>query len=219
MSDVSKSLVTLFRSNKKRPATLVLILTCIGAFILTVFMGMDIINPLSRQVNSVGGLTMDALQAGQYWQVVISLFVHAGIIHLVMSLAMLFSVGYILEKVLGHARFMITFFICGIFSNILGALYYDMDMAGAWGAILGMFGIAITLVIYKIFNKKYREIYGATVAVILTILLSSMFVAFINTLSYMVYYLLTLCVGMIFGVVIVMTQKQSLLRNARRHNI
>ncbi|WP_413191195.1 rhomboid family intramembrane serine protease [Psychrobacter sp. AT9] len=219
VSDVSKSLVTLFRSNKKRPATLVLILTCIGAFILTVFMGMDIINPLSRQVNSVGGLTMDALQAGQYWQVVISLFVHAGIIHLVMSLAMLFSVGYILEKVLGPARFMITFFICGIFSNILGALYYDMDMAGAWGAILGMFGIAITLVIYKIFNKKYREIYGATVAVILTILLSSMFVAFINTLSYMVYYLLTLCVGMIFGVVIVMTQKQSLLRNARRHNI
>lgn len=219
VSDVSKSLAALFRSNKKRPATLVLILTCIGAFILTVFMGMDIINPLSRQVNSVGGLTMDALQAGQYWQVATSLFVHAGIMHLVMSLGMLFSVGYILEKVLGPARFMIAFFICGIFSNILGALYYDMDMAGAWGAILGMFGIAITLVIYKIFNKKYREIYGATVAVILTILLSSMFVAFINTLSYMVYYLLTLCVGMIFGVVMVMTQKQSLLRNARRHNI
>ncbi|MBH0066136.1 rhomboid family intramembrane serine protease [Psychrobacter sp. SZ93C1] len=219
VSDVSKSLVALFRSNKKRPATLVLILTCIGTFILTVFMGMDIIAPLSRQINSVGGLTMDALQTGQYWRVVTSLFVHAGIMHLAMSLGMLFSAGYILEKVLGPARFMLAFFICGIVSNVLGIFYYDMDMAGTWGAILGMFGIAITLVVYKIFNKKYRGIYGATMAVILIILSSSMFVAFINTLSYMVYYLLTLCIGMVFGVVMVMTQKQSLLRNARRHNL
>ena len=219
VSDVSKSLVALFKSNKKRPATLVLILTCIGTFILTVFMGMDIIAPLSRQVNSVGGLTMDALQAGQYWRVVTSLFVHAGIIHLAMSLGMLFSAGYILEKVLGPARFMIAFFICGIVSNILGILYYDMDMAGVWGATFGLFGMAIPLVAFKIFNKKYRELFGGTIAAILIITLTSMFFAFINTLIYMVYYLLTLCIGVICGVVMVMTQKQSLLRNARRHNL
>lgn len=219
VSDLSKSLMALFRSNKKQPATLVLMLICIGTFILTVFMGMDIIDPLSRQVNSVGGLTMDALQAGKYWCVVTSLFVHAGIMHLAMSLGMLFAVGSILEKVLGPIRFTIAFFVCGIFSNVLGVLYYDMDMAGAWGAIFGLFGIAMMLIAYKIFNKEYREIYGATVIVILTILLSSMFVAFINTLSYMAYYLLTLCFGVVLGVVMIMTQKQYLLRNARRHNI
>lgn len=75
------------------------------------------------------------------------------------------------------------------------------------------------LITYKIFNKKYREIYGATMIVILTILLSSMFVTFINTLSYMAYYLLTLCFGIVFGRVMVMTQKQSLLRSARRQNL
>ncbi|WP_372863128.1 rhomboid family intramembrane serine protease [Psychrobacter sp.] len=219
VSDVSKSLVALFRSNKERPATLVLMLTCIGAFILTLFMGMDIIDPLSRQVNSVGGLTMDALQAGKYWRVVTALFVHAGIMHLVMSLGMLFATGHILEKVLGPIRFTMAFFICGIFSNVLGVLYFDMDMAGVWGATFGLFGIAIPLVAFKIFNKKYRELFGGTIAAILIITLTSMFFAFINTLIYMVYYLLTLCFGIVFGVVIVMTQKQSLLRNARRHNI
>ncbi|MEN6671307.1 rhomboid family intramembrane serine protease [Psychrobacter sp. B38] len=219
VSDPSKSLVALFRSNKKQPITLVLMLTCISAFILTIFMGMDIIMPLSRQVNKVGGLTTDALQAGKYWRVVTSLFVHAGIMHLAMSLGMLFAVGSILEKVLGPIRFTISFFICGIFSNVLGVFYYDMEMAGAWGAIFGLFGIVMMLITYKIFNKKYREIYGATVIVILTILLSSMFVAFINTLSYMAYYLLTLCFGVVFGMVMVMTQKQSLLRNARRQNL
>lgn len=219
VSDVSKSLVVWFRSNKERPATLVLILTCIGAFILTVFMGMDIIDPLSRQVNSVGGLTMDALQAGKYWRVVTSLFVHAGIMHLVMSLGMLFATGYILEKVLGPIRFTIAFFICGICANVLGVLYFDMDMAGVWGATFGLFGIAIPLVVFKIFNKKYRELFGGTIAAILIITLTSMFFAFINTLIYMVYYLLTLCFGVVLGVVMVMTQKQSLLRNARRHNI
>ena len=219
VSDVSKSLVVWFRSNKERPATLVLILTCIGTFILTVFMGMDIIDPLSRQVNSVGGLTMNALQAGKYWRVVTSLFVHVGIMHLVMSLGMLFATGYILEKVLGPIRFTMAFFICGIFSNVLGVLYFDMDMAGVWGATFGLFGIAIPLVAFKIFNKKYRELFGGTIAAILIITLTSMFFAFINTLSYMVYYLLTLCFGVAFGVGMVMTQKQSLLRNARRHNI
>lgn len=217
VSDLSKSLVTFFRNNKKRPATLVLMLICIGVFILTVFMGMDIIAPLSRQVNSVGGLTMNALQAGKYWRLVTALFVHVGIMHLVMSLGMLFATGYILEKVLGSLRFLMVFFICGIFSNILGLLYFDMDMAGIWGAIFGLFGIAIPLVAFKIFNKKYRELFGGTVAAILIITLNSMFFAFINTLSYMVYYLLTLCVGIVLGVVMVMTQKQSLLRNARRH--
>ena len=217
VSDVSKSLVVCFRSNKERPATLVLILSCIGAFILTVFMGMDIIDPLSRQVNSVGGLTIDALQAGKYWRVVTALFVHVGIMHLVMSLGMLFATGYILEKVLGSLRFSMAFFICGIFSNILGLLYFDMDMAGIWGAIFGLFGIAIPLVAFKIFNKKYRELFGCIIAAILIITLNSMFFAFINTLSYMVYYLLTLCFGIVLGVVMVITQKQSLLRNARRH--
>ncbi|WP_426241315.1 rhomboid family intramembrane serine protease [Psychrobacter sp. TWP2-1-2] len=219
VSDLSKSLVVWFRSNKERPATLMLILTCIGAFILTVFMGMDIIDSLSRQVNSVGGLTMDALQAGKYWRVVTALFVHAGIMHLVMSLGMLFATGYILEKVLGPIRFTITFFICGIFANVLGVLYFDMDMAGVWGTTFGLFGIAIPLVAFKVFNKKYRELFGGTIAAILIITLNSMFFAFINTLSYMAYYLLTLCFGIVFGVVMVMTQKQSLLRNARRHNI
>ncbi|MGP5214453.1 rhomboid family intramembrane serine protease [Psychrobacter immobilis] len=219
VSDVSKSLVVWFKNNKERPATLVLILTCIGTFILTVFMGMDIIDPLSRQVNSVGGLTMDALQAGQYWRVVTALFVHAGIMHLVMSLGMLFATGYILEKVLGPIRFAIAFFICGIFANVLGVLYFDMDMAGVWGATFGLFGIAIPLVAFKVFNKKYRELFGGTIAAILIITLTSMFFAFINTLIYMVYYLLTLCFGVAFGVGMVMTQKQSLLRNARRHNI
>ncbi|HCT74221.1 MULTISPECIES: rhomboid family intramembrane serine protease [Psychrobacter] len=219
VSDLSKSLVVWFRSNKERPATLVLILTCIGTFILTLFMGMDIIDPLSRQVNSVGGLTMDALKAGKYWRVVTSLFVHVGIMHLVMSLGMLFATGYILEKLLGPIRFTIAFFICGIFANVLGVLYFDMDMAGVWGATFGLFGIAIPLVAFKIFNKKYRELFGGTIAAILIITLNSMFFAFINTLSYMVYYLLTLCFGVAFGVGMVMTQKQSLLRNARRHNI
>lgn len=219
VSDVSKSLVVWFRSNKERPVTLVLILTCIAAFILTVFMGMDIIDPLSRQVNSVGGLTMNALQAGKYWRVVTSLFVHVGIMHLVMSLGMLFATGYILEKVLGSLRFSMAFFICGIFANVLGVLYFDMDMAGVWGATFSLFGIAIPLVAFKVFNKKYRELFGGTIAAILIITLTSMFFAFINTLIYMVYYLLTLCFGIVFGVVMVMTQKQSLLRNARRHNL
>lgn len=219
VSDVSKSLVVWFRSNKERPVTLVLILTCIAAFILTVFMGMDIIDPLSRQVNSVGGLTMNALQAGKYWRVVTSLFVHVGIMHLVMSLGMLFATGYILEKVLGSLRFSMAFFICGIFANVLGVLYFDMDMAGVWGATFSLFGIAIPLVAFKVFNKKYRELFGGTIAAILIITLNSMFFAFINTLIYMVYYLLTLCFGIVFGVVMVMTQKQSLLRNARRHNL
>jgi len=219
VSDVTKSLVAWLRSNKERPATLVLILTCIAAFILTVFMGMDIIDPLSRQVNSVGGLTMNALQAGKYWRVVTSLFVHVGIMHLVMSLGMLFATGYILEKVLGSLRFSMAFFICGIFANVLGVLYFDMDMAGVWGATFSLFGIAIPLVAFKVFNKKYRELFGGTIAAILIITLNSMFFAFINTLIYMVYYLLTLCFGIVFGVVMVMTQKQSLLRNARRHNL
>ncbi|WP_227678460.1 rhomboid family intramembrane serine protease [Psychrobacter vallis] len=70
---------------------------------------MDIITLLSRQIDKVGGLTTDALQAGKYLRVATSIFVHAGIMHLAMSLGMLFAVGSILEKVLGPIRFTIAF--------------------------------------------------------------------------------------------------------------
>lgn len=219
VSNVVKDIVALFKNNKKRPATSVLMIICIVTFIFTLFMGMDIFTPLSSQIDKVGGLSTDALQAGKYWRVLTSLFVHEGIMHLAMSLFILYIAGYILEPVLGAVRFTIAFFMCGVFSNILGVLYYDIDMAGAWSAIFGLSGIAITLVVYKVFNKKNREVYGATVAVILIIILTSMFIAFIDTLSYIVYYLLTLCFGIVFGVIMVMTQRQHLLSNARRHNL
>lgn len=217
--NVTNDMIAVFRHNRKRPATAVLMLTCIGAFILTVFMGMDIMVPLSRQIDKAGGLTTSALQAGEYWRVFTSLFVHEGILHLAMSLGMLYAVGYMLEAILGSIRFIVAFFICGIFANILGASYLNINMAGTLSAIFGLFGIVITLIIYKVFDKKHRELYGGITAIILIIPMSSMFVVFISTPIYIVHYLMILSFGIVFGIAMVITQRQRLFSNARRHRV
>lgn len=216
VSNVSKDLVALFRKNKKRPATLVLMLACIGAFILTVFMGMNVFAPLSSQINEAGGLTTDALQAGKHWRVLTSLFVHVGIMHLVMSLFMLFVIGYILEPVLGAVRFTVVFFICGICSNILGVLYYDINMAGSYNAILGLFGFAIALIACGIFNKHQRQWYGIIIIIFLGINIISMFASFINHLNYIGYHLLTLLIGIVLGFIVTAIQRPTFLNNAKR---
>jgi len=79
----------------------------------------------------------------QPWTIVTSMFVHAGFLHLFVNMLTLFFFGVPLENIIGKKRFLILYFLSGIFGNLLYVLFYfgkDIIGVGASGAIFGVLG-------------------------------------------------------------------------------
>jgi len=80
----------------------------------------------------------------QYWRLVAALFLHANIQHIFFNMVSLFLFGRMLEKPLGSARFLVLYFVSGLFGALLSvALHTYGESVGASGAILGLVGFYI----------------------------------------------------------------------------
>jgi membrane associated rhomboid family serine protease len=79
----------------------------------------------------------------EYWRLVTSGFLHAGVIHILFNMYILYWLGTMLEPALGHLRFAALYFaslLCGSFGALL--LSADKETVGASGAVFGLMGAA-----------------------------------------------------------------------------
>lgn len=89
-------------------------------------------------------LTPDALSMP--WQFLTAVFLHGSVVHLLYNLFALVLFGLMLEKFIGGRRFLILFFISGIFANIISFIAYpSQNSLGASGAIMAVIGVVAVL--------------------------------------------------------------------------
>jgi membrane associated rhomboid family serine protease len=82
------------------------------------------------------------LQQGQWWRVVSSAFLHAGLLHVTLNMISLYVLGRFIETIAGSARMLVIYILSMIVSG-LGVIYFsasDAATLGASGAIFGLFG-------------------------------------------------------------------------------
>lgn len=81
---------------------------------------------------------------GQPWRIITSMFLHFGILHLLVNMFALYSMGRMLESELGTVRFLLVYFICGVASG-LSSLFFNVYTisAGASGALFGLYGFRL----------------------------------------------------------------------------
>ena len=87
-----------------------------------------------------------AVAAGDWWRLLTAGFMHAGFIHILFNMYVLYWLGTMLEPVLGHARFLGLYFaslLCGSFGVLL--LSPNAVTVGASGAVFGLMGAAFVL--------------------------------------------------------------------------
>jgi membrane associated rhomboid family serine protease len=91
-----------------------------------------------------GALFGPAVADGEYWRLVTSGFLHAGIIHVGFNMYLLWLLGGMLEPALGHVRFAALYFTA-LLAGSFGALLFSPDAVtiGASGAVFGLMGAAI----------------------------------------------------------------------------
>ncbi len=88
-----------------------------------------------------GALYGPAVAAGDWWRLVTSGFLHAGLLHLGFNMLLLWLLGREMEPQLGSARFAAIFF-ASLLAGAFGALLFQPDAltVGASGAIYGLMG-------------------------------------------------------------------------------
>jgi rhomboid protease GluP len=79
---------------------------------------------------------------GEWWRLVTSLFVHAGVLRLLANVIGLVSVGFMLERLVGPAAFAVTYIAAGVMAGVMELSAHQIEvLTGASGAIFGVYGL------------------------------------------------------------------------------
>ncbi|MFG2056210.1 rhomboid family intramembrane serine protease [Micromonospora sp. NPDC048930] len=85
--------------------------------------------------------TIGGVAEGQWYRLVAAMFLHYGVVHLLLNMWALWVLGRTLEAVLGPLRFLALYLIAGLGGNVAAYLFSDPRSAtvGASTAIFGLF--------------------------------------------------------------------------------
>jgi rhomboid protease GluP len=86
----------------------------------------------------LGALERDAVLAGEVWRLVTCLFLHGSAVHLFFNVAVLYSLGATLERILGTSRFLVLYLASGLGGAALSLVFLDGRSVGASGALWGL---------------------------------------------------------------------------------
>ncbi len=94
-----------------------------------------------------GMLPVAVTDGGEYYRLITSAFLHAGLLHLATNMLTLYIVGAPLERVLGPVRYLTIYLISALGGSLLALALspaYTIGV-GASGAIFGLFGALVVL--------------------------------------------------------------------------
>lgn len=101
------------------------------------------------------------LQKNQYYRLITSMYLHAGLMHLFFNCYVLYSFGNFLFSILGNKNFLLVFFISGICGSLASVFLSKASISvGASGAIWGFLGATLALSVFPSYYiaDYYRNI-------------------------------------------------------------
>ena len=110
--------------------------------------------------------------SGDYWRLITSQFMHFSLGHVFFNMYSLIYIGLMVENKIGSLRFLIIYILSGIIGGAISILFHPIgNIAGASGAILGMFGCFFALLIHGDFEKNARKALLISTFLVVTIIL------------------------------------------------
>src|SRR5215472_16713648 len=95
---------------------------------------------------------------GEWWRLVTSTFVHTGLLHAVVDLAVLIQLGLILERLVGRLTIAAVYLSAGIFENLINVSSHPVVVTvSASGAIFGLYGLLVAALIWQTFGGWRRR--------------------------------------------------------------
>jgi len=122
-------------------ATVVLIAMNVVVYAVMVARGVSWISPTAESVLGWGADYGPLTLHGQWWRMIVSTFLHFGIIHIAFNMFVLLNIGLFMERLAGRLRFVVLYLVCGLGGSAASLAWHPSTVsAGASGAIFGLYG-------------------------------------------------------------------------------
>jgi rhomboid protease GluP len=141
-------------------ATYAIIAINLLVFILMVIDGAGIMD-LNSLIHIKWGSNYTPLTlSGDWWRLITSTFIHFGIIHVLMNMYCLYSIGVYLEPMLGKLKYVTAYLCTGVLASLVSLWWHlpeGTNSAGASGAVFGMYGLFLALLSTNLIPKAVRD--------------------------------------------------------------
>ncbi|WP_316824322.1 rhomboid family intramembrane serine protease [Pedobacter miscanthi] len=137
-----------------------------------------------RFVEELKGMTLNfgvnqrnLVLGGEYWRLITYQFIHGSKSHLFFNMYALVYLGLMIENKLGWKKYLFIYLVSGICGGLVSLIFHQEGMMmGASGAIMGLYGAFIALLITKSFEQKAtRALLVSTLIVSLLVLINGAF--------------------------------------------
>ncbi|WMJ80799.1 rhomboid family intramembrane serine protease [Clostridium sp. MB40-C1] len=142
------------RKNEKSFITTLLIGINVLLYIVTAFLSGNVFDSDIRVLVFLGAKVNELIRQGEYYRLFTAMFLHGGLMHLVLNMYALHALGPLVEKIYGKVKYLIIYFVSGMISSIFSYLFSSGVSIGASGAIFGLLGASL------IFGIKMRDKVG-----------------------------------------------------------
>src|SRR5208282_2582551 len=143
--------------NARTPwVTSTLIVVNIIVFGLMAISGVPWLDPPTDSLVQWGANYGPMTLGGQSWRILTSLFLHIGIIHLLVNMLVLANIGPVMKTLLGSVAYVILYLVTGLAGGAASLAWHPLSVsAGASGAIFGLYG---ALIAFCVRGSAHREI-------------------------------------------------------------
>lgn len=137
----------------------------------------DFIEALKKIALNFGVNQRNLVLGGEYWRLISYQFIHGSKSHLFFNMYALVYLGLMIENKLGWKKYLFIYIMSGICGGLVSLIFHQEGvMMGASGAIMGLYGAFIALLITKTFEPKAtKALLVSTLIVSLLVLINGAF--------------------------------------------
>lgn len=162
-------------SSRQAPVAVLLIFLNVAVFVATLIFGGGLWHSTVAVQLAWGANFGPATQDGQWWRLFTAMFMHFGILHLVLNMGALWDVGRLVERLYGRVRFTAIYAASGVVGNLLSLVVHGNQAVsgGASGAVFSLYG-ALLVFLWRerqqVDRAEFRWLFGAASAFALLML-------------------------------------------------
>lgn len=147
--------------------------------------------PRSYGLAAAGWYDHQRVVGGEWWRILTATFLHSGLIHLAVNMWSLAQLGHFAEELLGSAKFVAVYVVCGVCSTLAVSVYsvhlrgidpvLVQPLVGASGAIFGVGGLLAAFLMRRGTEQGRRMGWSITQNLFLMLALGWFFALISNT--------------------------------------
>lgn len=139
-------------------ATSIILDLNILVFLFMVFSGVNIISPNGMELLQWGANRRLETTGGEWWRLLSSMFLHGGIMHLILNISGLVIAAIFVEPLLGRKKYFILYILSGLCGSLASIWWYPNTISvGASGAIFGLYGAILGLLLTNAFPEGGKK--------------------------------------------------------------